>query len=383
MSILFLTTIIPRQQKMGSEVASQCFIDALKQKGHEVTVVGYMRQDDVFEPNSQEIVISKRYIETKKAKLYPIFWFIISLFKGIPYSAAKYYSSAYVKTIKSLVSSNQYDAIIIEHSQLGWLAPFIKNKDKLIFIAHNIEHEIYHYHFQKSSNLISKLIYKREARLIKRIEDKLVTGVRQVWALTEHDAKYFRGVKGAMGVKVFPLSPGSGKLPDKPINKKFDIGLIGSWLWKPNQEALHWFLQNVYPQLPNNLSIHVAGKGADWLIKEYPNIHYRGIVPNAQEFMAQAKVVAVPTLSGGGIQIKTLDAIASGSLLVATPVAMRGIPQPPLTVKVAKTSEEFTKLLVKATASSHHQETFHNAKNWYCLRRNKFFNEIDYAIKAI
>jgi hypothetical protein len=49
--------------------------------------------------------------------------------------------------------------------------------------------------------------------------------------------------------------------------------------------------------------------------------------------MAQAKVVAIPTLSGGGIQIKTLDAIASGSAIVATPVALRGISDPPATVQ--------------------------------------------------
>jgi hypothetical protein len=73
MKILFLTTVLPSKQRMGSEVASQCFIDALNQNGYEVSVVGYMRSDDVFELNQQEILVDKRYIETKRAKFIRFF----------------------------------------------------------------------------------------------------------------------------------------------------------------------------------------------------------------------------------------------------------------------------------------------------------------------
>ena len=115
--------------------------------------------------------------------------------------------------------------------------------------------------------------------------------------------------------------------------------------------------------MPTNLSIHVAGKGADWLDGKYPNIIYCGVVPDAQEFMAFSRVVAIPTLSGGGIQIKTLDAITSGSFIVATTVGLRGISHPPSTVKIADNPEEFAASLVSAVASSSTQKSFDEAKN--------------------
>ncbi|NEO98669.1 MAG: glycosyltransferase [Symploca sp. SIO2E9] len=383
MNILFLTTIIPRKKRMGSEVASQCFIDALTQCGYQVSVVGYMRTDDVFELNPQEILVDKRYIETKRAKFYPILWLILSLLRGLPYSAAKYYSKAYIKTVKKLLAASEYDAVIIDHPQLGWLESLIKDKNRLITIAHNIEHEIYLDNYKNADNLISRWIYRREAHLIKQMEDKLATTAREVWALTEHDSKYFYSLEGAAKIRVSLLPPGLDKLLDKPINKEFDIGLIGSWPWKPNQEGLQWFLQNVYPHLPANLSIHVAGRGAQWLIDKYPNIHYRGFVPDAQEFMAQAKVVAIPILSGGGIQIKTLDAIASGSVIVATPVALRGIPDYPQTVQVVTKPENFAKLLISVTTSSATQQRFDNALNWLATRREQFLADIACAIKEL
>ena len=379
--VLFLTTIIPRKKRIGSEVASQCFIDALAQNGYEVSVVGYMRKDDVFELNLQEILVDKRYIETKKAKFYPFLWLILSILIGLPYSAAKYYSQAYIKTVKNLLSNNKYDAVIIDHPQLGWLEPSVEGKNSLIALTHNLEHEIYLDSYKNASNFISRWIYKREAHLVKKMEDKLATTAKEVWALTEHDAKYFSALEGAGKVRVSPLPPGLEKLPDKQIGKEFDIGLIGSWPWKPNEEGLRWFLQTVYPHLPTNLSIHVAGRGAEWLIDKYPNINYRGFVPDAQEFMAQAKVVAIPILSGGGIQIKTLDAIASGSAIVATPVALRGISDPPQTLQRAKQPEDFANLLVSAINSPAKQQTSDDAFNWFAVRREQFLSDIANAIE--
>ena len=385
MKALFITTILPRKKRMGSEVASQCFIDSLSQSSCEVSVVGYMRKDDIFETNQQEVLVGKRYIETKRAKFYPIYWLILSLLKSLPYSAAKYYSDLYIIKVRKQLEFTNYDIVIIDHPQLGWIEHLLKNKDKkrLIVIAHNIEHEIYLDSFKNASSFISRWIYRREACLIKEMEDKLATTAKQVWALTQHDANYFSNLEGASTVKVFDLPPGLTKLQEKPINKEFDIGIIGSWAWKANEEGLRWFLESVYPHLPPHLSIHVAGKGADWLTEKSPNIHYRGFVPDAQEFMAQAKVVAIPTLSGGGIQIKTLDAIASGSLIVATPVAVRGISNPPQTVQVAEQPENFAKLLVSAIASPPIPQAFNEASNWYQARRDKFITDVAQAINEL
>jgi glycosyltransferase involved in cell wall biosynthesis len=385
MKILFFTTILLSQNRNGGEVGTQCFIDALRHNGHQVLVVGYLRKGDTVETDSQNIlVVDERYTETKKAKFYStLYWLTFSFFKGLPYSSAKYYSANYLRIAKKLLSSGDYGVVIIDHPQLSWLEHFVKAKDKLITISHNLEHELYQETSNKANSFISKFIYRREAHMIKAQEDRLATRVKQVWTVTEHDAKYFSGLEGAARAIAFTQPPASEKLLDKPLSKNFDIGLLASWTWQANQEALQWFLQAVYPQLPAHLSIHVAGKGADWLTEKYPNIQYRGLVPDAQEFMAQAKVVAIPTLSGGGIQIKTLDAIASGSAIVATPVALRGIHDPPTTVQVAQEPEEFANLLVSTIASPSGQQAFNEARRWYQARRNKFLTDVAYAINEL
>lgn len=389
MKILFLTTIMPRKKRMGGEVASQCFIDALIKNGYQVTVLGYMRRDDVFEPNSQEIVVGKRYIETKKAKFYPLLWLTKAMLLGLPYSAGKYYSRAYIKTIKKLLSTQEYDAIVIDHPQIAWLQSYIprKGQQKLFMVAHNVENQIYTQNSKEARNQLARWIYRRESHLIKKLEDQLAKVAQEVWALTKADAEYFTALKEVKKVRVCSLPPHLEKLDQVSIKtqtKTFDIAIIGSWAWKPNFEGLQWFLETVYPQLPPHLSIHIAGRGAEWLTNKYPNIKYLGFVPNVQEFMAQAKVIAIPILSGGGIQIKTLDAIASGSNIVATTVALRGIPNPPETVNLAQNSQDFANLLVRLTTDNSNscQQELNAAWHWLSGRQEQFITDLSEALSC-
>jgi glycosyltransferase involved in cell wall biosynthesis len=170
-------------------------------------------------------------------------------------------------------------------------------------------------------------------------------------------------------------------LPDRlPEVKNCDVGIIGTWTWKPNTEGLKWFFEAVYPHLPADLSIQVAGKGAEWLHGQYSNVKYCGFVPSAQAFIEQAKVIAIPSISGSGVQIKTLDAIASGSPVVATPVALRGISEYPSSVIVAEKPEDFanslTQLLVLLTAPNFSRDGI----AWSQNRQRKFFADVAKAI---
>jgi len=385
MKILFLTTILARNKQLGGEVSAQSFIDALTQSGHQVSILGYSRKDDnYFEKNSQEIVIGQRYIESKRTKIYPVIWLLRSLIKNIPYSSVKYYSKNYIKTVKKLSLTENHDVVIIDQSRLGWLEDSIESRGKTVLIAQNIDHEIYLESYKSARNFISKQLYRREAHLVKEMEDRLATSVKEVWALTLHDSEYFSSLENVGKVRVFGVPPGLAELQlNAPASKHFDIGIIAGWAWRPNEEGLQWFLQTVYPHLPSSLSIHIAGKDGDWIVGKYPNIYYRGYVPDAQQFMAQARAIAIPILSGSGIQIKTLDAIASGSSIVATPIALRGISAPPKTVKVAEQPEYFANLLISAVNSPATQQASDAALSWTRARQDKFIADVAHAVSEL
>lgn len=382
--VLVLTTLLPSRRMGGGEVASQTLIDGLRQNGCQVSVVGYIRKGEVFEPLPYEVVVEERYIETSKAKFYTAIWFVLSMLTGLPYSAAKYYSRAYIKLVKSLLEMNQFDIVVIDHSQLGWLIKVLGGNYKIIFLAHNIERDIYISHRARSSNPFKRWLYNREARTIEKLELELLAHATEVWTLTEHDASYFSRIYGKGSVRTLALPPVVDKCSNKIIEKKFDIGLIGSWTWKFNEDGLRWFFEHVYPELPVNLSIHVAGKGADWLNQKYPNVQYEGFVPNAQVFMAKARVLALPAFGGSGIQIKALEALASGSAIVATPTSMRGISFSSSIVKTAEHPQDFASLLSTEVNKQNTDEGEHTAGivyEWLKSREESFLYELNCSVK--
>jgi len=367
LKILFLTTVLPRKRRMGSEFASQAVIDALTELGAEVTVVGYIRTGDDYSLDSREICAGKRHIETKGAGSHAAMWFAQSLIKRLPYSVAKFCSSAFVSTVRKVLRQENHDLVILDHVQMSWLIEAVPLGARLIGLAHNVEHQMYQSFIGEQKSGVRHWVYQRESRLLREMEIVFANKVDQLWVLTQSDAESFAVFKRTGSIKEIPL-PGSAIPADPvPVTKEFDIGMVGSWTWRANEEALRWFFDRVYPNLPDDVAIQVAGSGAKWLEGQYGNVKYVGFVNDVQQFLQRAKVVAIPTLSGGGIQIKTLDAIASGSQIVATPLALRGINEPPPTVRTVEDPEQFARLLSSAMRSSDSADSAH-AIEWSRLR---------------
>lgn len=385
MKIIFLTTVLPSWQRTGSEIASQSFINALRQNNYEVIVLGYQNKNYPQNNQTEEIAIQSRYIETQQAKYYPLLWMAWAILSNLPYSAAKYYSQAYIAKVKAIVRQEPETILIFDHAQLFWLYQSLNLSNKLILIAHNVENQLYETNYRESKNLLGKLVYQREAKLFKRIESKIGDLFEQIWTLTENDAQYFANLANYAEVYSFSLPSLLDLTPNLNQAKTTDIGIIGSWTWQANNQGLEWFFEQVYPLLPQNITISIAGKGAEWLkTRAYPNVNYQGFVPDAAEFMRQAKVIAIPAISGGGIQIKTLDAIATGVNIVATTSALRGISSYPSSIKIAPTAEDFAESLIQSIRTSQLTPMIsHEAIAWSQTRRKEFINQVNRAISNL
>jgi hypothetical protein len=383
MKVLFLTTVLPGKRRMGSEVASQAVIDALTALGASVTVVGYVRRGDDYRPLPGEVVAGRKQIETGDSRFFPLLWLAQSLLRDLPYSVAKFMSGKYVSTARRLLDNEHYDLVVCDHVQMSRMLERSGFDGRTVGLAHNVEHQMYRSFVSSQPSPVRKWIFLREANLLERMERAFADHVDQMWTFTGHDAGHFRGIMKNPDVRVIPLpaSEVPGSVPQ--ARKEFDIGLIGSWTWKANDESLRWFLDAVYPHCPPDLSIQIAGSGADWVKGLYPNIHYAGFVESAREFLEKTRVVAIPTLSGGGIQIKTLDAIASGSMIVATPVALRGISEPPLTVACAETPADFAAGLAMAVREGDRESATKSAIEWSRQRAELCTTSIAGAIEAL
>jgi glycosyltransferase involved in cell wall biosynthesis len=382
MKILFLTTVLPSGLKTGGEVASNAIIKALKSCGHDVDVCGYVRSGDSHKKLNHERPVGVRHIETETARIKALVWFLGALLRSQAYSVYKYISREYQESVRRLIGQNNYALCVIDHAQMGWILKILPADLPVVFVAHNVEEKIYATQAKNSRNLFRQKVMRREQRLIDRLERSLAAKSLQVWTLSTADASYFGSFAGvgafSLGVPSAFDPPGSDF-----VTFERDIGILGTWTWGPNALGLEWFFAEVYPKLPEKLRIHVAGKGAEWLINKYANVEYLGFVNNAAEFLKSSRVVAIPSTQGSGIQIKTLDAIASGAPVVATSVALRGIECPPSSVVVADHCDAFARGILSRLDFSEREEKSISSRRWSEDRNIRFLCEIDNAMTLL
>ena len=157
-----------------------------------------------------------------------------------------------------------------------------------------------------------------------RYESRWYCKFSAVAALTEQDR---------LGLEVFNpglagiTSPAAVAIPVQawaPVPTK-KVVFIGSFSHQPNVAALFFFIHQVLPtvlQAHPDAVFEVAGKGVPPAAQALgnKNIQFVGMVPDAYDFVRSAAVVLVPLLSGGGIKIKTLEAMACGCPIVTTSI---------------------------------------------------------------
>lgn len=383
MKILFATTTLPAGRITGGEVASAAFIDAMRDGGHAVEVVGFRRPGSEWEADAATTVVSERPIESREAGWRVGGWLLSALATRDGYSVAKFRSRSYRRMIADRLRSSPPDAVVIDHSQMGWLVPRGGLSVPVAFIAHNVEHQLYADAARRAGPVVG-LINRRESRLVGRLERRLAATADRTWALSEADAGDLAAL-GAPSPRVFALPPAVSPPQARPA-PAWDVGLLGTWSWDLNEAGLRWFLDEVRPLL-GDATVAIAGAGSERFADESPpNVSCLGRVEDAARFLAASRVVAIPAVTTAGVQIKTLDAIACGSPVVATQAAMRGIERTPAIVSVADGAEAFANAirhLLDAADPDADTAAVAEARRWVAERGARFREDVEAELEAL
>jgi glycosyltransferase involved in cell wall biosynthesis len=154
---------------------------------------------------------------------------------------------------------------------------------------------------------------------------------------------------------LYPSAPEAPLGPSGP-----DILLVASNN-SANVESVVWFLREVFGRagLPR---VRIVGSVDAGVRSREPALYravepcFLGRVEDPAAVYASARLVLLPTISGHGLSIKTVEAMASGLPLIATSHAFRGMRADPGAldnVTIADDAESFAKALREAAADAH------------------------------
>ena len=180
--------------------------------------------------------------------------------------------------------------------------------------------------------------------------------VDSVVAMSPKDQQAVMGARRVLclpnGVDTERFSP-SGAEPEKRR-----LLFIGSFAHLPNLLALEFFLNEVWPQLGPGFTLHViAGSRPEYFLDFYrahaqvelaaPGVELEGFVADVRGAYQRAELVLAPLVASAGTNIKVLEAMAMGRVVVATRAGVNGINvSPPEEVIVADDPAEMAAQII-------------------------------------
>lgn len=149
-------------------------------------------------------------------------------------------------------------------------------------------------------------------------------------AINSVDAGVFSDMIGADRVLRAPHAV-TATPPNAPPANEPNVLFVGA-AGVPNVDALHWLIDEIWPiarqNLGSNATLTIAGSVVETLTPEQccvPGIRPVGYVDDLRPEYERATIAVAPLRFGGGLKIKTLEALAHGLPVVTTPVGSQGM----------------------------------------------------------
>lgn len=336
MNILQLCTKSPYPPHDGGSMAMYSHTRCFVLLGHNVTVLTMctnkhsMSEDDKAWLSSFTRLYTVA-VNTSVNLLHLVFNFI---FSHMPYNAVRFISPAYKRQLVSILKSDTFDLVQLEGL---YLVPYInvirRHSEALIALrAHNVEHELWERIAQTETHTLKKYYFTSLASRIANFETAALNLYDLLVPITPRDLEQFHSMGNQKPARVCPAGLDPDALAEQVV-PPFQAALffLGSLEWKPNQDALLWFVQHVFPKIRNRypeLLLHIAGRNTPtWLprVLAKPGVVFHGEVPDARDFIREHGIMVAPCFSGGGMRVKIIEGMYTGKPVVTTTIGAEGL----------------------------------------------------------
>jgi hypothetical protein len=356
MHLLFATSIVP-DGTLGSgyEIANAAVIDALRRAGARVTVLGYTWPGRPAADPENTIVLGEVDVRTEGAPLHrKLGWLSRALRSDMTFSSVKLRIVSPESVRQAIDAAGPFDAYVLNSVQFAGAYEGVFDDRPTLFIAHNVEHRSARENALAAAGAFQRLLYRREARLLQKLEERLCSKARFVFTLAEEDRTALGVGSNAKSVALPLVTRASAPPLPEERAVEYDAALIGTWTWQPNRIGLEWFLHEVVPHLPHDFSIRIAGRLPAGMGSRHPGVKFVGRVPDAESFVRAASVIPLVSRAGTGVQLKTIETFELGLPSVATTSAVRGIDHRPENCVVADDPVAFAAALQLAASGACH-----------------------------
>ena len=358
MKILLITKRIPFPPNSGYPIVVYNTIKGLLQLGADITLFSlnpkkwYTEIEDIYDPIFKQIKCHAADLDVD-VNVWSAFF---NIFTNESYSVSRYFSDDVARQLENLLRENTFDIIQFEGLFVTPYLDIVKTNShaKLIYRTHNVE-----YMLLERLSLSEKFLVRRKylaflAQRLKAYETDQINRFHQIFVISEPDRQSILRFGCKVPMSVFPVAIDLEKYKiDKSKTSFPTLFHLGAMDWRPNQEGLEWFLDDIWPdieKLNKDLRFYIAGKNMQKHFFEYDseNLIVEGEVFDAVEFINSKAIMIVPLISGTGMRVKIIEGMAMKKCIIATTTAAEGINcRHGHDILIADTADEFYRSILQ------------------------------------
>lgn len=332
MKILMLTPYLPYPLLSGGQIRTYNLLKNLSNK-HEITLFALSKNEldqenvDHLKKFCKKIVLLNR--TQKPFHLRNIFLAAITKY---PFLVTRNLPKDGKQKVLAELESGNYDLI---HAETFYMMPNIPDTNiPIILVEQTIEYLGYESYAKKSKLWPLKPLLYYDIKKINKWEkyywkkaDKLIT-------MSADDKQFIQQEIGekldidvvANGVDIDFFNRTKKQLPTDPT-----VLFVGTFKWLPNVDAVTFLVEEIWPQIIAkipNAKLHIVGFSPNKKILKFgqqPSIRVSGEIKDIRQVYAKAHVLLAPVRSGKGTRFKVLEAMATNTPIIATPLTVEGL----------------------------------------------------------
>ncbi len=371
MNILFLAQRVPFPPNKGEKIRTFNQLKHLAEQKHKISVCAPLEQhEDVnyFKELADKYCenITNHGLTVKPLRL------LKGLLKGQALSVANFYVNELQNKFDCLLQQECFDVVICTSSAMAeyiYKSKSIQNLEKkplLLMDFMDLDSDKWRQYAQ-TSNWPMKWIYQREARILANYEQQITHDFDTSFFIADAEVDLFNSRCNNVG-KVLTMGNGmdtTAFVPAKtpPENEAPVFLFTGVMDYKPNIDAVVWFVETVWPSILTEYKkarFIIAGMNPSSAVNELTNItgiEVTGFVDDILPYYHQSDYFVAPFRLARGVQNKVLQAFACGLPVISTSMGAEGIDcTKDNDILIASTASEFLSCIKRLVSDSEFSE---------------------------